>query len=208
MPPSAAVTAPATAAAASSPAATVRVRSSTTPRAAATITQTSQAGICHTPAGVMPCRGALLIGAAIPVPVRPAPECRSSSMRLSARWRATWFHDPAFPFVHLAAPWAPHARRWPMNKRRLLCVLVGMQNHESRTRFQPLGPKNRRSPDRPFRSLGRISGPGLGRRGVLAAVLLGGLALVTFARVAVSLLLLLAVIAVLVAVVRRRRSGK
>ena len=54
----------------------------------------------------MPRRGALLNDAAVPVPVRPVPGMSVlpyAAVRRVARH--TWFHDPVFPFVHLADLW-------------------------------------------------------------------------------------------------------
>jgi len=51
----------------------------------------------------MPRRRALLSDAAVPAPVRPAPDMSVLPYAAVRRMaRHTWFHDPVFPFVHLA----------------------------------------------------------------------------------------------------------
>jgi hypothetical protein len=70
----------------------------------------------------MPRRGALLNDAAVPVPVRPVPGMSVlpyAAVRRVARH--TWFHDPVFPFVHLADLWPLRLRRSTLatNARRL-----------------------------------------------------------------------------------------
>ena len=77
-----------------------------------------------------------------------------------------------------------------MNKSQLLYVLVDMQTLKKRV--QPLDRSPRRVP----------------RRGALAAVLFGVVVLVAFGHITAFLLFLLAGIAVLTAVLRRRQSGR
>ena len=80
-----------------------------------------------------------------------------------------------------------------MNKSHLLYVLVDMQNLKSSERVQPLDRRPRRIPS----------------RGALAAVLFGVVVLTVFGHITaflLFLLFLLAGIAVLAAVLRRRRS--
>jgi hypothetical protein len=51
----------------------------------------------------MPRRGAVLNEAAVPVPVRPVPDMSVLPYAAVRRMAChTWFHDPVFPFVHLA----------------------------------------------------------------------------------------------------------
>jgi len=51
----------------------------------------------------MPRRRALINDAAVPAPVRPAPDMSVLPYAAVRRMaRHTWFHDPVFPFVHLA----------------------------------------------------------------------------------------------------------
>ena len=77
-----------------------------------------------------------------------------------------------------------------MNKSQLLYVLVDMQTIKKRV--QPLDCSPRRVP----------------RRGTLAMVLFGVVVLVAFGHITAILLFLLAGIAVLTAVLRRRQSGR
>jgi hypothetical protein len=79
-----------------------------------------------------------------------------------------------------------------MNKSQLLYVLVDMQNLKRGERVQPLDRRPRRVPS----------------RGALAAVLFGVVVLAAFGHITAFLLFLLAGIAVLAAVLRRRRSGR
>ena len=79
-----------------------------------------------------------------------------------------------------------------MNKSQLLYVLVDMQTLKSSKRVQPLDRSPRRVP----------------RRGALAAVLFGVVVLVALGHITAFLLFLLAGIAVLTAVLRRRQSGR
>jgi hypothetical protein len=83
------------------------------------------------------------------------------------------------------------ARR-SMNKSYLLYVLVDMQNLKRSEPVQPLDRRPRRVPS----------------RGALAAVLFGVVVLAAFGHITAFLLFLLAGIAVLAAVLRRRRSGR
>jgi hypothetical protein len=79
-----------------------------------------------------------------------------------------------------------------MNNSQLLYVLVDMQNLKRGERVQPLDRRPRRVPS----------------RGALAAVLFGVVVLTAFGHITAFLLFLLAGIAVLAAVLRRRRSGR
>ena len=79
-----------------------------------------------------------------------------------------------------------------MNKSQLLYVLVDMQNLKRSERVQPLDRRPRRVPS----------------RGALAAVLFGVVVLTVFGHITAFLLFLLAGIAILAAVLRRRRSGR
>ena len=79
-----------------------------------------------------------------------------------------------------------------MNQSQLLYVLVDMQNLKRSERVQPLDRRPRRVPN----------------RGVLAAVLFGVVVLTAFGHITAFLLFLLAGIAILAAVLRRRRSGR
>jgi hypothetical protein len=79
-----------------------------------------------------------------------------------------------------------------MNGSQLLYVLVDMQNLKRSERVQPLDRRPRRVPG----------------RGALAAVLFGVVVLAAFGHITAFLLFLLAGIAVLAAVLRRRRSGR
>jgi len=79
-----------------------------------------------------------------------------------------------------------------MNKSHLLYVLVDMQTLKRRKRVQSLDRRPRRVPS----------------RGALAAVLFGVVVLAAFGHITAFLLFLLTGIAVLAAVLRRRRSGR
>ena len=79
-----------------------------------------------------------------------------------------------------------------MNRSELLYVLVDMQNLKRSEQVQPLDRRPRRVPS----------------RGALAAVLFGVVVLTAFGHITAFLLFLLAGIAVLAAVLRRRRSGR
>ena len=79
-----------------------------------------------------------------------------------------------------------------MNKGQLLYVLVVMQSLKRSERVQTLDRRPRRVPS----------------RGALAAVLFGVVVLTAFGHITAFLLFLLAGIAVLAAVLRRRRSGR
>jgi hypothetical protein len=79
-----------------------------------------------------------------------------------------------------------------MNGSQLLYVLVDMQNLKRSERVQPLDRRPRRVPG----------------RGALEAVLFGVVVLTAFGHITAFLLFLLAGIAVLAAVLRRRRSGR
>ena len=83
------------------------------------------------------------------------------------------------------------ARR-SMNNGHLLYVLVDMQTVKRSKRVQPLDRRPRRVPS----------------RGALAAILFGVVVLAAFGHITALLLFLLAGIAVLTAVLRRRRSGR
>jgi hypothetical protein len=91
---------------------------------------------------------------------------------------------------------APQRTRRPapqsMNQSHLLYVLVDMQNLKRSERVQPLDRRPRRVPS----------------RRALAAVLFGVVVLTVFGHITAFLLFLLAGIAVLAAVLRRRRSGR
>ena len=79
-----------------------------------------------------------------------------------------------------------------MNKSYLLYVLVDMQTLKRSKRVQTLDRRHRRVPS----------------RGALAAILFGVVVLAAFGHITAFLLFLLAGIAVLTAVLRRRRSGR
>jgi hypothetical protein len=79
-----------------------------------------------------------------------------------------------------------------MNNSQLLYVLVDMQTLKRTKRVQPLDRRPRRVPS----------------RGALAAILFGVVVLAAFGHITAFLLFLLAGIAVLTAVLRRRRSGR
>jgi hypothetical protein len=79
-----------------------------------------------------------------------------------------------------------------MNQSHLLYVLVDMQNLKRSERIQPLDRRPRRVPS----------------RRALTAVLFGVVVLTAFGHITSFLLFLLAGIAVLAAVLRRRRSGR
>jgi hypothetical protein len=79
-----------------------------------------------------------------------------------------------------------------MNISQLLYVIVDMQILKGTKRVQPLDRRPRRVPS----------------RGALAAILFGVVVLAAFGHITAFLLFLLAGIAVLTAVLRRRRSGR
>jgi asparagine N-glycosylation enzyme membrane subunit Stt3 len=79
-----------------------------------------------------------------------------------------------------------------MNNSHLLYVLVDMQTLKPSKRVQPLDRRPRRVPS----------------WGALAAILFGVVVLAAFGHIIAFLLFLLAGIAVLTAVLRRRRSGR
>ena len=79
-----------------------------------------------------------------------------------------------------------------MNQSQLLYVLVDMQNLKRSERVQPVDRRPRRVPS----------------RGALVTILFGVVGLTAFGHIPTFLLFLLAGIAVLAAVLRRRRSGR
>src|ERR1700677_1492564 len=91
----------------------------------------------------------------------------------------------------LRLPGLRPARR-SLNNSHLLYVLVDMQTLKRSNRVQPLDRRPRRVPS----------------RGALAAILFGVVVLATFGHITAFLLFLLAGIAVLTAVLHRRRSGR